>query len=224
MQLAIGPYDGRKARRKRCNACVKRKIKVSDFLYDSQFLANGKQCHGGTPCEYCRRAKQRCEFPTKPGTFTPVFVSQTARSLIQDEKNSPMKIETPYLPLMQSPTSDPYDRIIVYFFVTFLSTNNLPTSRFPMADDLLHLIQNAPALRNAISAVAVQHGIHRRPTLAATNKHHALQSYSHSITHINALIASNTFAQDPSALWTTFILGLFEVRSVTRSSSAYTNQ
>lgn len=179
--------------------------------------SNREQCHGGTPCEYCQRIKKPCEFPIQPKAFTPVFVSETARSLVQDQKNSSMQIETSYLPLLQAPTSDSHDRSIVYFFVTFLSTNNLPTSRFPIADDLLHLIQNAPALRNAISAVAVQHGIHRRPKLAATNKYHALQSYSHSITHINVLIASNTFAQDPSALWTTFILGLFEVRSVTSS-------
>jgi hypothetical protein len=29
MTVAIGPYDGRKTRRKRCDACVKRKIKVT---------------------------------------------------------------------------------------------------------------------------------------------------------------------------------------------------
>jgi hypothetical protein len=29
MSPSIGPYDGRKARRKRCGACSKRKIKAS---------------------------------------------------------------------------------------------------------------------------------------------------------------------------------------------------
>jgi hypothetical protein len=31
MPSEIGPYDGRKARRKRCDACVKRKSKVSEY-------------------------------------------------------------------------------------------------------------------------------------------------------------------------------------------------
>lgn len=29
--MHIGPFDGRKTRRKRCNACVKRQIKVRRF-------------------------------------------------------------------------------------------------------------------------------------------------------------------------------------------------
>ena len=32
MPTEIGPFDGRKARRKRCDACVKRRIKVSGFV------------------------------------------------------------------------------------------------------------------------------------------------------------------------------------------------
>jgi len=35
MSPSIGPYDGRKARRKRCEACVKRKIKASDSALPS---------------------------------------------------------------------------------------------------------------------------------------------------------------------------------------------
>ena len=118
-----------------------------------------------------------------------------------------------WLPFTRSPSPDLYDSSILYFFISFLTMNNLSSDRLPVASDLLDLMHEAPALRNAISAVAVQHRIQQTSPLKSADKFEALQSYSQSVSYINSLIASDSFVQDPSALWTTFVLGLFEVKS-----------
>ncbi|KAF2446732.1 hypothetical protein P171DRAFT_238217 [Karstenula rhodostoma CBS 690.94] len=194
MPSAIGPHDGRKARRKRCNACVRRKIK----------------CHGGIPCDYCRRTTQTCESPTKPTTFMPVFVGETVNKA-RSKQVIHTAVRPTGFPFLQSPTPPAYENNLLYFFRSFLTMNNLSNDRLPVVADLINFMADAPALRDAIFAVAVHHRGQQSPKVISTSDYQALQSYGRSVRHIKDLITTDTFSNDPSALWTTFFLGLFEL-------------
>ncbi|KAF1956473.1 hypothetical protein CC80DRAFT_413051 [Byssothecium circinans] len=119
-------------------------------------------------------------------------------------------------PLLQSPIQKICDRNVPYFFTSFLAMNNLTNDRIPVTSDLLGMMKDAPALRAAICAVAAHHRIQQDPTIVLREDGknemlYTLQSYGQSVRHIKNLISSNTFLGDPSALWTTFLLGLFEL-------------
>ncbi|KAL5376647.1 hypothetical protein DPSP01_010317 [Paraphaeosphaeria sporulosa] len=195
MPSAIGPLDGRKARRKRCNACVRRKIK----------------CHGGIPCDYCRRMKQTCESPTLPTTFAPVFVGENANGNPRGKQIVHTATERTGFSFLRFTAPTMYDSSVPYFFMSFLAMNNLSNDRLPVVADLVNLMADAPALRDAISAVAVHHRKQQSPEAVPLDGYQALQSYGRSIRHVKDLITSKTFLHDPSALWTTFFLGLFEL-------------
>lgn len=63
---AIGPYDGRKARRKRCNACVKRKIKVSADVTKGVNPINGISVMEAYPVTTARNPSSRASRLSSP--------------------------------------------------------------------------------------------------------------------------------------------------------------
>ncbi|KAJ4294333.1 hypothetical protein N0V90_008023 [Kalmusia sp. IMI 367209] len=184
-------------------------------------VANQEKCHGGIPCENCKRTKQPCKTPTKPTTFTPVFVGVMATSKMRSVTTASLTAIPTDFPLLHSPIQKICDRNVPYFFTSFLAMNNLMNDRIPVASDLLGMMKDAPALRAAICAVAAHHRIQQNPTLVSGEDEkdemfYTLQSYGQSVRYIKDLISSNTFLEDPSALWTTFLLGLFEVGRATK--------
>jgi hypothetical protein len=119
------------------------------------------------------------------------------------------------IPLCQGPSPTLYDSSVPYFFMSFLAVNNLSNDRLPVVEELLKLMSDAPALKDAISAVSVYHRRQQGPETASNSDYQALRSYGRSVRYIKDCITSNTFSHDPSALWTTFFLGLFEVSQAT---------
>jgi hypothetical protein len=94
--------------------------------------------------------------------------------------------------------------------------NIFTSERTPMELDLIDLAKTSPALRGAIHAVAALHSNqHSRPDMAKANRNsdlaEGLEAYNSSVCCIRKRIDSNELLGDPSALWTTFLLGLFEV-------------
>lgn len=102
--------------------------------------------------------------------------------------------------------------------------NGLTGERMAVTTEIVDMMKNTPALKAAICAVASHNLTQQSPTLVSktdrTNtKMNTLQNYSQSVCYIQKLIASNTFLGDPSALWITFFLGLYEVSASTEHSS-----
>jgi hypothetical protein len=89
--------------------------------------------------------------------------------------------------------------------------------------ELLAMMTTSEALRDAIHAVAILHRKQQYQLTTGSTKgsgetHQALQAYDRSVRYMQRCISSNTFLQDPSSLWTTFLLGLFEVREIESNS------
>ncbi|KAH7094671.1 hypothetical protein FB567DRAFT_9626 [Paraphoma chrysanthemicola] len=205
MPSEVGPYDGRRARRKRCDACVQRKIK----------------CHGGIPCENCKRTHRVCKTPVKPQMTERIFVSLKGKSLSSAVKSSP---RPPFLSatrraevsLPQPVSPKGLDWYLPFFFASFLPMNIFTSDRVSMELDLIDLAKSSPALRGAMYAIAALHGKQTCSLDLANvdvqlNIAESLEAYNHSVCCIRKGIDSNELLDDPSALWTTFLLGLFEL-------------
>ena len=83
-------------------------------------------------------------------------------------------------------------------------------------DDLLTMTHSSPGLRNAVTAVAALHAKSQGLLVSARPEGRfagsdSLNSYVRSVQYVQGRISAGTFMEDESALWTTFLLGLFEV-------------
>lgn len=106
---------------------------------------------------------------------------------------------------------------LVYFFTSFLRMNAFTGISPHFETSLSSLIHCSPELCDAINAVAALHitQCSRSGISAASSSDDtisALRAYSHSVRCVQAKITSNAFSHDASALWTTLLLGVFEVR------------
>jgi hypothetical protein len=128
--------------------------------------------------------------------------------LLLEDKSAP--------PVPQSMALVDHDYTIPYFFTCFLPMNILGNNK-SIDNGLLEMAKSSPALQDAIHAVAE---LHRKQqdhlTVAGVytsdGTYKALQAYDRSVRCMQSHIMKDTFLEDPSALWTTFLLGLFEVR------------
>ncbi|KAF2006442.1 hypothetical protein P154DRAFT_259094 [Amniculicola lignicola CBS 123094] len=185
----VGPYDGRKAKRKRCEACVRRKIK----------------CHGGIPCSTCVRTNRACKPPLKP-TSSLVFVGQTER----------FHTTAPFAPNLL--WSSKHDRNLAFFFMSFLPINMLANGRLHVDTALQLLAKSSPALVDAIQALSILHRRQHDQLATSTTRANAicktteaLEAYGRSVRSVQKQLASSQFQGDTATLWTTFLLGLFEL-------------
>jgi hypothetical protein len=124
-----------------------------------------------------------------------------------------------------SPTSVPQsialadkERTFPYFFTSFLPMNTIASDKSVTAR-LLAMAKSSPALQDAIHAVAALHQKQQDQLTVPGGggngeTYKALQAYNQSVRCMQSCIETNTFLDDPSALWTTFLLGLFEVHII----------
>ncbi|KAH8723463.1 hypothetical protein GQ44DRAFT_728739 [Phaeosphaeriaceae sp. PMI808] len=153
--------------------------------------------------------------PAKPTVFTPIFVRETLNTKANPRKSSPL-IEGPIITVPRSVGLNDIDLDVLYFFKSFLPMNVLMSDRVPVDLELLTMARTSSTLRDAMQAVAALHRKQQGHLIVAgtTRKcenYKALQAYDRSVRCMRDRIASNTFLADPSALWITFILGLFEL-------------
>jgi hypothetical protein len=154
---------------------------------------------------------------TKPATFMPVFVSEKSANQPKAAESAPAAEVNTIAQLSRSIRLAEDECAILYFFVPF-SRMNILLGNTSIDSDVLDLAKTSPALRDAIEAVATLHHKQQESfSIVLENgqceTHRALQAYGRSVNCMQNHITSNTFLGDPSALWTTFLLGIFEVRN-----------
>ncbi|KAJ8111760.1 hypothetical protein OPT61_g5723 [Boeremia exigua] len=193
MTQVIGPLDRRIARRKRCDRCVERRIK----------------CVGGPPCLNCSRTSRICRTTIKGEPTALVFVHETQTNY-SDNVRIHGKGTTTILPRQVSLIQD--DNYRAYFFTSFLSQNEFAGISPQFRGSLSSLVHKSPELNDAINAISALH-ITQNVELAsvAEDYHAALLAYSRSVRCLQAKIESKAIVRDPSAMWTTLLLGVFEL-------------
>jgi hypothetical protein len=148
----------------------------------------------------------------------PVFVSEksSSRTKVKDngitqESQTVMRLPRSVVVLQEQ------DRALPYFFASFLPMNVLANDDW-VKSEIMTMASKSSALRDAVQAIGILHRdqqdqISLNSSVEAHPRYKALQAYDRAVRAIQGLITSKTFLEDPSALWTTFLLGLFEVRS-----------
>lgn len=155
--------------------------------------------------------EQTCTAPIKSAAFTPIFVNESNGSRIGQKCNEALLATKGCMLVPQSISFTGLDLDLPYFLTHFLPMNLFIGQKVPVGPNLVELVSTSPALVDAIQAVAA---LHRRQ-LSFGSGHapatDALQAYGRSVRCMQSQITSGTYLDDPSALWTTFLLGLFEV-------------
>jgi hypothetical protein len=108
------------------------------------------------------------------------------------------------------------DRLLPYFFETFLGVNNFVSVNTRFNVSLLDTARSSIELRDAISAISSlhfsrHHQLQRNIQPSPSDHIEALQAYARSVRSVQAKISSRSFINAPSSLWTTFLLGIFEL-------------
>jgi hypothetical protein len=159
------------------------------------------------PCDHCNRTRQTCIAPTRTATSSFVFVDPGVENQIQ-------------LPSRVSLRKSEQD--ITYFFSSFLPMNTFSNGNLQVQSELKSMVHSSTALRDALCAVACLHRFQRARCIKSgigdlNGRQSAMQHYVGSVRYVQARIAQNKFIGDPSTLWTTFLLGVFEVCATVRA-------
>lgn len=163
--------------------------------------------------------KKVCETTTKSNTTDLVFVHKVARpSNETGTLSESAHMGKPAACLQRSMFADQTSCYLHYFFTCFLPSNNIFGGAVLVIDDLVTMTKSSSALRDTIGAVAMLHA-QRQDHLVlpeqwgGTHSNVFLQYYARSVSSVQQEITSGLFVESRSALWTTFLLGIFEVRT-----------
>jgi hypothetical protein len=170
------------------------------------------------PCETCKRTGRACTFTTSSNALMPVFVNEKGNAALESRGSKSAQERQTVICLPKSVGLQEHDCAFPYFFKAFLPMNVFANDE-SFDTELLFMARTSSTLRDAIQAVAVLHGNQQDQNSVVLfaqrrRKFEALQAYHRAVRAMQKLITSNTFLSDPSALWTTFLLGLFEVRNL----------
>ena len=127
------------------------------------------------------------------------------------------RVKTKQLQISPSVNMSGVEYDVTYFFGCFLPMNTVLGGGPLVQAQLQDMLHVTPDLRDALCAIAALHRSRLAQSMTVTGKRLeppdvALQLYGKSVKSVNNRILGNTFAGDCSMLWTTFFLGLFEVR------------
>lgn len=128
-----------------------------------------------------------------------------------------MKIVAVALP-QRAPLS-PSDAYLDYFFTHFLYQNAFTSISPQFANSLVTFLHHSSELHDAVKAIAALHISHSTSFLQGRDDPAALQAYSRSVRSLQTKLELEPTARDPSVLWATLLLGVFEVRPIPYSQS-----
>ncbi|KAH8697086.1 fungal-specific transcription factor domain-containing protein [Talaromyces proteolyticus] len=206
LQRSLGPLDKRK-KVKRCQACARRRIKVSQETPTSTTEADRSlKCTGGMPCEYCTRTHKECR-PQSQLPLAAVFVSQTSESI------APMDYGT----LQVRPMDMDIESRCLDCFIMFAGQNQFTSQFQSVGIDLLPVTQRSPSLRYAAIAIGALDASRRGSARSHQEEKSlltiAFNAYSKSINALQRVLTTGDVALQDDVLWSTFLLGLFELIS-----------
>ena len=105
----------------------------------------------------------------------------------------------------------PNDTYLNYFFTHFLYQNAFTSISPQFTKSLTTFLHHSPELHDAVNAISALHISHSTSYLQGRDDPTALQAYSRSVRSLQSKLESESTARDPSVLWATLLLGVFEV-------------
>lgn len=169
------------------------------------------QCSSDLPCISCSKKGLVCEYAT-PKAKTVILVER-------GKQQTPASYRT--LQIQKSPELEA-SSYYFYYFDVFLGRNRF--TRHDFCKDVRALACGGSYLMDAILALGAMETIKKQASDApprSQSRQFALKSYSNSVSGLRHAIndQSVTPSSRNTVLWTTLLLGLFEVRYPQRSKS-----
>ncbi|CRK39378.1 hypothetical protein BN1708_001602 [Verticillium longisporum] len=205
--MLAGPFDLR-TRRSRCTQCVK----------------SHSKCSGSTPCTSCLKRKLTCVFPSQTTAkrgkaitldqgkhLTQITFAVSSSS--SSSSTSPVVFTPSPSPALPDPTAH-----ALSLFTAFIARNSFTGQPMTYLADLPPLLSPSSPLLPALHALANLQLRRPRPALEAYGT--AIVSLRHTLASAPAASVPASGASTPTSaadamrttvLWTTFLLGLFEL-------------
>ncbi|KAF3001190.1 hypothetical protein E8E13_000140 [Curvularia kusanoi] len=105
----------------------------------------------------------------------------------------------------------PSDIYLEYFFSKFLYQNAFTGISAGFAKSLSAVLHRSSELHDAVKAIAALHIGQCNAFVVKEDYSAALKAYSRSVRSLQAKIEGEAIVSDPSVLWATFLLGVFEL-------------
>lgn len=170
------------------------------------------QCDGANPCNNCHRRKITCNYQ-KANSLIKLDQSKvkTVVSFSNKQKSS-ATVPTPQV-LIPSPTA--FNRHIYYFDI-FAQRNNFVANTVSYDFDVKVLLGTEPGhyLVHAVTALGALQSSRLSITTSPDDSQAAIKAYSSSVAALRETMAQTSSPSHLHVLWTTLLLGLFEVRAL----------
>jgi hypothetical protein len=160
------------------------------------------QCEGGTPCNYCSRTQRTC----LPQSLVPdgyIFVAATQVKRAQTASIS-------------SPRPDD-DSVYLDLFAAFLRRCQFTSGFIHVDRDLFDLVHSSPLLQDLALAIGALEASKRASCsplhVPGRARASAFTCYGKALKALREQLAMPGAADREDVLWSTFLFGLFEVRT-----------
>ncbi|KIN06342.1 hypothetical protein OIDMADRAFT_176424 [Oidiodendron maius Zn] len=170
-----------------------------------------RTCEGGPPCRYCIKKKQKCVPQATPTKTDVVFVNISTEPTRSTTRSAMIRPSMPEIcPKMRE---DNLSLFINNFFSNFLARND-----FGVGWDhstMIYQFQKSPSLYHASIAVGALDMSRRLSSFSSIQAKDAvmgsIMAYAASLTQLHTEIESENLGRSDITLWTTLLLGLFEL-------------
>ncbi|KAK0385723.1 hypothetical protein NLU13_6900 [Sarocladium strictum] len=190
--MPTGPFD-RRSRRSRCSACASSHLK----------------CDGASPCNNCQRRNVACTYHRE--------------KLLIKLDESKMKTIVSFSNRKQTQSSAPTPQVLVpslstlsrylYYFDIFVQRNNFVASTASYDLDVKSLLGTEPGcyLVHAVTALGALQSSRLSLATSHDDSRTAIKAYSSSVVALREAMAQLTAPSRLHVLWTTLLLGVFEL-------------
>ena len=165
------------------------------------------QCEG-FPCKRCSKAGRICTFYESRQPQIRLGSSGRSESETAQREVVTLPVRATHVGRLILP--DQNCSLLTHFYLSFLALNSFTGG----TDDFrkLHsLLQDSPTLFNAAIAVSALHVGGQDSAFCLRRTHVALQSYRTAVSCLRRDLDDRAQRLDDSTLWSTFLLGMFEV-------------
>ncbi|CCF47799.1 hypothetical protein CH063_04285 [Colletotrichum higginsianum] len=176
--------------------------------------ADQTECSGSLPCTRCQNRGIRCHFPEPPssGNGTVIRLDRGKIHTVKDFRAT--KPSRPHAPLPDKMSC------YLFHFDMFMRRNSF-TGREPgFLSDVQSLVKGSAGgrqivpcqyLLNAMLALGAMQAVPHSAPGSQTSLRFAMESYLQSLADLRLAVSAFSSTQRDSILWTTFLLGLFEL-------------
>lgn len=160
------------------------------------------------PCAACSKRNQDCVYPAK--TTIIAKLQLVHQHTVQIGGLARSKIP-------QKPSTEHINNVLNFFLIKFVSENNFTGCSSTWFSEIQTYFASDKAVHHALKALSALYACRERNTDHSRNKKLALESYQIAVLSVRQVVDAEDAKISQSLVSSTFLLGLFEVLSLSAS-------